>query len=217
LCTYLFGDGVELKASAVRKEETSEKKRFSRFSGLVESMKKPAIFATMAVSFCACGPADKPTHDGGGGNDGGQALNDGGQSKDGGQGGDAGFDGGSAQALCDQFGAGSPNRVTFGLGDVKRPAENTVNYLMYFGDIVVANGVLKAEFPFYPSDLSKPFDWKGFAKDETRAVTIPSVGAVKFQLCDLTATPCSINIPGGTKTGDVNCTATLASEKPFAP
>ena len=126
-------------------------------------------------------------------------------------------DGGVQVSLCDQYAAGSPNRVTFGLGEIRNPANNTVDYRTYLGDIVVSSGVLKAEFPFYPPDLSKPFDWKTFAKDTVKDVTIPSVGTVKFQLCDLTATPCSIDIPGGTKTGDVNCTATLASEKPFAP
>jgi hypothetical protein len=170
--------------------------KLSRFKAASERLMRPAVVAAFAVGFAvACGEDPTP-RDGGTGGDGGTTTDGG--TTDGG-----GGDGGGPAELCTQYGPGDPHRAHFALGDSLSPG-GTAAYFMRFYQIVGSGDGRRAGFLYYPADLTTS-EGIGFNVGETKSKNIPGVGMVTFQLCELTANPCTQS------TGDPACAATLAS------
>ncbi len=174
--------------------QTDRKKAFARFK---ERMDKPlrVAVAAFAVTFAVSCGDDTTERDGG--NDGGQdAQTDGGNTTD------SGTDGGTPTGLCTTYGPGDPHRAVFMLDDEASPSGGT--YFFKFRELVDTGSELRAGFVFFPASMTTS-EGIGFSLGQTKVKNIPGVGDVSFQLCEMTASPCTLS------TGDPNCSATLAS------
>ncbi|MEW6035130.1 MAG: hypothetical protein AB1529_00820 [Candidatus Micrarchaeota archaeon] len=177
-------------------EGKKDDSKLSRFKAASERLMRPAVVAAFAVGFTvACGEDPGPADSGHGG--------DGGTVTDGGTTDGGGGDGGGPAELCTQYGPGDAHRALFNLGDSKSPG-GTGTYFMRFRQIVGTGTGRVGGFLYYPADLSTS-EGIGFNEGETKTKDIPGVGTVTFQLCEMTANPCTAS------TGDPACTATLAS------
>lgn len=204
---------MELK-DRVEKTKENDSKRFPKLMGLIEPLKMTGLVAATSFALVSgCGPTPNPGTDAGN-----QIQADAGEAgMDASTQAEAGPDAAYGSTLCQQYADGSQNRVTFTLGEVMTPAQNTDGFAMFFQQIKNANtpGDFYVNFGVYPTDLSSPVQYHSFSdNDNVRTYTLPK-GPVTFQMCGHTTQLCDVNMPGGSKSGDVNCTATLASDAPF--
>ncbi len=199
-----------MKLSKVELHEggKEDKREFSRFKTMTDSLKRGAVAAALLFSatFAVnCGPSPDPQPDGSGGD--GGAVVDGGHDS-----GDGGSDGG-AGGLCAMYPHGSANRAEMMGGAIVKPGNNTEGWLMFFKS---TDGTA-ASIGIYPDTLSSPPVYYAFTgAGQTRTIPVPgSTGNVNMQMCSVTSQPCSVGQPQGTITGDQNCVLVIAADKPF--
>ncbi len=202
---------MKLAKQGIHEERGKEEKTgFSRLKPLGDSLKRAtvvvAILAGATLNVHCSGGGPDPTPDSGG--DGG-SMSDSGPTQDGGSDGGAG-------GLCAQYPNGSWNNNAFSGGTIMKPGSNTANYLMFLNALGDQGGTEYAVFGLYPQDLSSPIQYVAFSQGQTKTINIPSVGDMNFQLCSMTASPCS-SPPGGPVTGDTHCIAEVAADRPWAP
>jgi hypothetical protein len=179
----------------VREEggQIDRKGKFSRFKDMVERNSRVAL-AAFAVTFAVSCGDDTTGRDGGvqdGGTTDADTDQDGGTVPDGGP-----------SSLCTQYGPGDAHRMLFHLEEDASPSGGT--YFFNFRGIGNATGVNRAIFTGYPASMSTSEGW-AFELGEQQTKNFPGIGVVTFELCEMTANICTPS------TGDLNCTATLAS------
>jgi hypothetical protein len=173
-----------------------DKREFSRFKTMGESIKKSAVVTALLLSTafgvgCGGGPTGDPPNDAGMG----------------------GGDGGSSSGLCAMYPHGSANRAELRGGDIIKPASNTDGYLMYFKQSDGTNATI-AIYPTANPSAEMPYS---FQVNETRAINIPgATGTVNMQGCNLIGGGCT-SPPGGPISGDTSCIFVIAADRPFAP
>jgi hypothetical protein len=191
----LIGAIMKFKQEMREEAGQSDKKRaFARFKERMEKPLRVAV-AAFAVTFAvSCGDEPGP-RDGGTGGD-ADVQTDGGNTTDGGS------DGGNPAGLCTQYGTGDPHRMVFHLDDEASPSGGT--HFFKFRELVDTGSELRAGFVFFPASMTTS-EGIGFSLGQTKVKNITGVGDVSFQLCEMSASPCTLS------TGDPNCSATLAS------
>jgi len=174
--------------------QNDRKGRFSRFKDAIErhSAVAKVALAAFAVTFAInCG--DDTTGRDGGPQDGGPT--------DGDTDHDSGPDSGPV-SLCTQYGPGDPHRVEFQLEDEAIPS-GTMYAFRFRGIIGTGDGRISS-YTLYPV-TSPTSESVGFTIGRQFVKNFPGVGDITFELCDMTANPCTPS------TGDSACKSTLAS------
>ncbi len=199
-------------AEMARKGVDSDKKGakdFSRLKDLSErAPRKGAVIASIAAAtvLCvSCGP-DGPTNDSGTPDSG---VPDSGPVVDGG---DGGSDGGTG-SLCALYGEGHQNRTTLTLGQEVRSTDDTCQSRLVFKGI---SGDL-ANFGMYAPPNTYPLSYWDVGVGEQEQPFFHDTGWASIELCAKTSSNCDITLPVGTRTGDVTCTVTIASDKRLLP
>jgi hypothetical protein len=197
---------MRLVKSMAEEARRARKSEFSRAGGMLENARKGSIVAaavTASAVFSCIG--DGPTGDGG--STAPEIIVPDSGTHDGG-------DGGSGGGFCSRYGEGSPNRITFSLGQEVRSGDGSacISKLIFKG---ISGDT--AEFGMYAPPQTYPVGYWGIRVGEEKSVFFKGVGWTFLEPCAMTSSPCNITIPVGTKTGDVNCTVTLAGDRPWVP
>ena len=182
----------------VRREgrQAEAKNRFGRFRELVEKNAKVALAAFSLTFAVQCsGGTGKEAETDGGDNEGGA-----GGAQDTGTGGAGGST--SVIEICSVYGQGDPHRMTFGLGDEAALTGDGHRYKL--NNITVIGEELRAVFNHFEPGSSEA-DTLGFEAGDTGSYISPTLGKVRFQLCEMTPNECTLS------SGDQDCTATLAA------
>lgn len=103
---------------------------------------------------------------------------------------------------CELYPEGHVNRATFGLNDARFP-EGSVSSLT-FKEMTET----ESRFIVLPS-----FEFVAFEAGVPQVIAMGGAGSVTFEECDRTPLPCSAR--ASPYTGDVDCTVTLAADRPW--
>jgi hypothetical protein len=197
---------MKLTRAEMHEGGKEERKEFSRFKTIGETIRKSAIVAALAVTTAfGCGPSG-PTSDGGTGGDGG-SMTDGGS----GTGGDGGETG-----LCATYQHGSNHRAELRAGGTTRPGQNSEGWTMFFKSIDTSSGTPTASLGLYQNTFGPSAQYFDFQQGQTEVVNVPgATGDVTIMACQVSSQPCSVDQPNGVVTGDRYCTFIIAADKPF--
>lgn len=199
---------MRLTRAQITEGGKTESADFSRKRTMNESIRRLAVVSALMFSV-SCG--------GGGPTDSGSGGSDSGTVSDGGDGGHA--DGGSdaGTSLCAMYGDGHPNRATFHLGDGRKIQDSSTQSTMVFKGITLHADGNEAMMGTFAPPETYPLGYQGFKVGVQRGIYFFGAGLTTVEPCSMTASACDITIPVGTKSGDVNCTVTIAADRPWAP